>query len=86
WETGSRLLFFIMALCALVFMPLEFRLAVLIALLLRSAAVVWQVRRLSRRLGETGLVGLYFVYDLLSPLGALALSLSLLRKDTRVWR
>lgn len=86
WETGSRLLFFALALCALAVMPLEFRLAVLIALLLRYVAVIWQVRRLSKRLGETGLVGLYFVYDLLSPLWALLLSLSLLRKDTRVWR
>lgn len=86
WETGSRLLFFALAICALAIMPLEFRLAVLAALLVRYGIVAWQVRRLSTRLGETGLTALYFVYDLLSPLWSVALSLSLLRKDPRVWR
>ena len=86
WETGSRLLFFLQAVCALVFMPLEFKLAVVAALVVRYAVVVWQIRRLSQRLGETGLAGLYFVYDLLSPLWDVSISLSLLRKDARVWR
>lgn len=86
WETGSRLLFFLLALCALAFMPLEIKLAALAALAARYGVVVWQIRRLSQRLGETGLAGLYFVYDLLSPLWDVSISLSLLRKDARVWR
>ena len=86
WETGSRLLFFLLALCALAFMPLEIKLAALAALAARYGVVVWQIRRLSQRLGDTGLAGLYFVYDLLSPLWDVSISLSLLRKDARVWR
>ena len=41
---------------------------------------------IARRLGESGMMGRYFVYDLLSPLWALALSVMLMRKDDRVWR
>ena len=42
--------------------------------------------RVARRLGEGGIMGRYFIYDLLSPLWAAALWVMLLRRDDRVWR
>lgn len=89
YQTGepvSRLLFFAAAVVALVAMPLEFKIAVGILLVLRYLVVVLEVRRVAHRLGETRIVGRYFLYDLLSPLLSLLLRLVLLRKDERVWR
>lgn len=86
WELGSRILFFATAICALAVMPFEYKLAALALLLIRYVAVVVEVRRLARRLGEGGIAGRYFLYDLLSPLWALVLGALLLRKDDRVWR
>lgn len=85
-EPVSRLLFFVASVCAIVLMPLEFKIAAAALLLLRYLVVVLEVRRVARRLGETGIVGRYFLYDLLSPLLSLLLGIVLLRKDERVWR
>ena len=63
--------------------------AVLAALLLaviRYVVVAFEVRRIARRLGEGGIAGRYFIYDLLGPLWAAALGAMLLRRDNRVWR
>lgn len=86
WETGSRLLFFAVVVCALAVMPPEFKLAALVLLAVRYAVVALEVRRVARRLGEAGIMGRYFLYDLLSPFYALLLAVLLLRKDERVWR
>ncbi|WP_418992882.1 glycosyltransferase [Alistipes sp.] len=86
WELWSRVLFFTAAACALWVMPFEYKIAAGVLLLVRYAAVVWQVRRIARRLGEGGLVRLYFLYDLFSPLWAFVLGVLLMRKDDRVWR
>ena len=85
-ETGSRVLFFLAVLCALAVMPLESKLAALLLALIRYAVVLLEVRRTAQRLGETGILGRYFLYDLLSPLWAALLGLQLLRRDERVWR
>lgn len=86
WETGSRTLLFLATACAATVMPPEYRAAAAVPLLVRYAVVWWQVRRVARRLGERGVTGLYFIYDLLEPLGIAVLRLSLLRRDDRVWR
>ena len=85
-ETGSRVLFFLTVLCALAVMPLEYKLAALLLALIRYAVVLLEVRRTAQRLGETGILGRYFLYDLLSPLWAALLGLQLQRRDERVWR
>jgi len=85
-EWVSRALFFAAVLCALVLMPLEYKLAAAALLAVRYAVVALEVRRVAVRLGEERMAGLYFVYDLLSPLWSLALRVVLLRKDGRVWR
>ena len=86
WELGSRALFFITAACALAVMPFEYKIAALVLVLVRYLFVAIQVRRIARRLGEAGMAGRYFVYDLLSPLWAFLLGVLLLRRDDRVWR
>lgn len=67
-------------------MPAEYKLAALLLLLVRYAVVVIEVRRVAGRLGEAGVAGRYFIYDLLSPLWEAALRIMLLRRDERVWR
>ena len=86
WELGSRSLFFLTVVCAAAVMPFEFKIAALALLVIRFLIVAIEVQRIARRLGESGMMGRYFVYDLLSPLWALALSVMLMRKDDRVWR
>ena len=86
WELASRLLFFATVVCALAVMPPEFKLAAMVLLAARYAVVALEVRRVARRLGEAGITGRYFLYDVLSPFYALLLAVLLLRKDERVWR
>ena len=86
WEPGSRSLFFLTSVCALAVMPLEYKLGVVLLLLIRYGVVLFEVRRAARRLGEERIVGRYFLYDLLSPLWTAVLGVMLLRRDERVWR
>ena len=67
-------------------MPWEYKIGAGALLLVRYGVIVWQVRRIARRLGERRMCGRYFLYDLLSPLYALLLGVLNLRKDERVWR
>lgn len=86
WELGSRVLFFATIICALAVMPLEYKLTAFVLLLARYAVAAIEVRRIAKRLGESGIAGRYFIYDLLSPLWSLLLGVQMLRKDERVWR
>lgn len=86
WEIGSRVLFFATVVCALAVMPLEYKVVALVLLLTRYILVVTQIVRIAKRLGEKGIPGRYFLYDLLSPLLTLALGVLMLRRDDRVWR
>ncbi len=86
WELGSRLLFFAAAVCALAVLPPELKIGAAALVAVRYLVVALEVRRLARRLGEKGIAGRYFLYDLLSPFLALLIGAALLRKDERVWR
>ncbi len=86
WERGSRVLFLFGVLIALLFLPIELKLAALLLLIVRYALVVFEVRRIGQRLGEKYLWRHYLLYDLWSPLQDLRVRLLLLRKDPRVWR
>jgi hypothetical protein len=86
-EATSRLLFFIAAATALVLLPCEVKLAVAGVVLVRFVIVLWQMRRVARRLGEKGLVPLYFINDLFAPMWKIAVVLSRKVKPIReVWR
>ena len=55
WELGSRSLFFLMVVCAAAVMPFEFKIAALALLVIRFLIVAIEVRRIARRLGESGI-------------------------------
>ena len=85
-EAVSRVLFFLAVLCALAVMPLEYKLAAVLLLVLRFVTVLLEVRRIATRLGEPGMLPRYLFYDLASPCWSLLLTFARLRKDPRVWR
>lgn len=85
-EQFTRVAFFATMLYALIAMPEPFRLGAAALLVVRFLLLVWQIHRLTRRLGERGIVSSYLIYDLFSPVWNLLLGLLLLRKDERVWR
>jgi glycosyltransferase involved in cell wall biosynthesis len=87
WEAGSRLLFFVAALVAIILMPFEVKIAAGALVLLRFVIVVWQMSRVARRLGEKSLMPLYFINDLLEPVWEIVVVLSRKIKPIReIWR
>ena len=86
WDVGSQSLFFIAVFTALIFMPLEFKLAALVLLLLRYLFVVLRIRSVAKRVGEKGVVWRYFIFDMFNPLLMLSLLVIMLRKDETAWK
>lgn len=86
WELGSQILFFLATLTALIFMPLEFKAAVLLLLIIRYIAVVLRVRSIAKRVGEKSMALRYFIFDLVNPLLMVWLRISMLRKDSTAWK
>lgn len=86
WDLGSQSLFFLTVLTALIFMPLEFKLAALLLALLRYLFVVLRVRSIAKRVGEKGVALKYFIFDLCNPLLMLCLQTIMLRKDLTAWK
>jgi hypothetical protein len=87
WEAASRLLFFITCVAAIILMPCEIKIAVAGVVVLRFVSVLWQMSRVARRLGEKGLVPLYFINDLFEPLWEIAVVVSRKVKPIReIWR
>jgi hypothetical protein len=67
WEPVSRMLFWISAIAAMAVMPDEVKIAVAVLVVLRYVLVWHTMFGIARRLGEKGVMGFYFIYDLLSP-------------------
>ncbi len=87
WEAGSRLLFFMSAIAAIVLLPNEIKIAAAGLMLVRFIIVVMQMRRVAKRLGENKLMPLYFVSDLFEPVFALVVAVSRKVKPIReIWR
>ena len=86
WELSSQILFFLATLTALIFMPLEFKAAVLLLLIIRYIAVVLRVRSIAKRVGEKSVALRYFIFDLVNPLLMVWLRISMLRKDSTAWK
>ena len=86
-EAASRLLFFATAAATAVLMPFEVQVGVGGVVLLRFLAVILQMRRVARRLGERRLMPFYFLNDLFEPLFEIGVVLSRIVKPIReVWR
>lgn len=84
-ELIFRVLFFAAIVTAMVFMPWEFKIATLGILLLRYIFVMFVTVRNARRLGESGLIALHFIYDIIEPLLRLLVSLASHRKNRQLW-
>jgi hypothetical protein len=87
WEVASRVLFFAAAAATIVMMPFEVQMAAAGVVVLRLAIVLWQMRRVAKRLGEKKLLPLYFLNDLFSPLFNLVVNISCrIRPIREIWR
>ncbi len=84
-ELIMRVLFFASIATALVFMPWEFKIAATIITLLRYFVIMFVVVRNARRLGETSIVTLHFVYDLIEPVLRFALAISIRKKGKKLY-
>jgi hypothetical protein len=86
-EAGSRLLFFVAVGAAAWLMPFEVQMSVAGVVFLRFLAVILQMRRVAKRLGERKLMLFYFLNDLFEPLFEIGVVLSRMLKPIReVWR
>lgn len=86
WELGSQTLFFITILSALIIMPLEFKLAALLLLILRYIIVMLRAHSIAKRVGEKGVMLRYWIFDIFNPLLMLCVRVAMIRKDSTVWR
>ncbi len=87
WEVGSRLLFFAAAAACIAMMPFEIAVAALGLMLVRFIAVMVQMSRIAKRLGERRLMPLYFINDLFEPLIEAGVVISrIVRPIREIWR
>lgn len=84
-ELSIRTLFFAAVVTALALMPWEFKVAALVVTLLRYFVVMFVVVRNARRLGESGLIALHFIYDVIEPLLRFAIALSSHKRYKKSW-
>jgi hypothetical protein len=86
-ESWSRMLFFAAVITCAVMMHPDLKIAAGGVLVLRFTAVTAQMRRVAKRLGERGLIPLYFLNDLFGPLANIVVHISRIIKPIReVWR
>lgn len=86
WDLGSQVLLFLVALTAIVLMPLEFKAAAIIVLLIRYIAALLRTRSVAKRVGEKGVALRYLLFDVWNPIMLLLVRISMLRKDTTAWK
>ena len=87
WEGGSRVLFFMAAVAALIALPVELKIATAAMVLLRYILVYASVNSVRKRLGEKHIMATYFLYDLFGVWVEVALAASRrIYKDETVWR
>jgi hypothetical protein len=67
-------------------MPLEFKAAALLLLIVRYIAVVLRARTIAKRVGERSVTLKYFIFDLFNPLMMICLRIAMLRKDSTAWK
>lgn len=86
WDLGSQALLFLCITAAVALMPVEFKAAAVLLLIVRYAVVAARIGSIAKRAGERGVVLRYFLFDLFNPLLMLCVRVALLRKDKSVWR
>ncbi|MFR9543306.1 MAG: glycosyltransferase family 2 protein [Rikenellaceae bacterium] len=86
WEMTSRVLYILLSIVGVIFLPLELKAAIILLALIRLWVVLSSVNQVAKRVGETKIVGRYLFYDLLSPIFRLFMRLVMVKRDDRVWR
>lgn len=86
FELVARILFFAAAIYAMAAMPLEYALAAAGLLAVRCCTVAFVMLRVSRRLGERGIVGRHILYDIVEPFVRACIRVSLLKRNENAWR
>ena len=86
WELGSQILFFLTALTAMIFLPIEVKLSAFILLIIRYITVVVRARSIAKRVGESGVAMRYFIFDMFNPILMICTRISMLRKDSTAWK
>lgn len=85
-ERGSRILFFLATIVAIVVLPLELKLAAIGLALLRYGIVVWSSHRTARRLGESNIALRYWMYDISGPIIEWIISSNESHNTPKIWR
>ena len=85
-EQGSRILFLLTTIVAMIIMPLEVKIGAAALIIMRYLVVVWSTRRTARKLGESGVAMNYWIFDIVGP--AIEYIISTKRHDgkAKVWR
>lgn len=86
WDLRSHILFFLVALTALIFMPLEVKIATALLLLVRLVVAWRSAKAVAKRLGERGIGVRYILFDMFHPLMMLYLRIKLIHKDPSAWK
>lgn len=86
WDLGSQVLLFMVALTAIIFMPIEFKAAAIITLLIRYIAATIRIRSIAKRVGEKGVALRYFIFDVWNPLMMFMVRTSMVKKDLTAWK
>ena len=85
-ERGSRVLFFLSSIVAIVVMPLEVKIAVALLLLLRYIIVLFSSYRVGRKLGERGIASKYWIYDIVGPMVEWIIGSHDSHNTPKIWR
>lgn len=85
WEMGSRTLFFLVTLAALVLLPLELKIFALSLALIRYLMVLLSTRKSAEKLGERGILLKYWMYDLLGPAIDYIINLKRSNNSPKAW-
>ncbi len=85
-ELWSRALFFVAVAVVALFLPFYAKIAAGVALLLRLLLVMWQMKRISRRLSEKGLLWAYPLYDFVAPAVEAGLAIRRSMVPKYMWR
>ena len=71
---------------ALVVLPLELKLGIVGLMLLRYLVVVWSSCRVAKKLGESGIGWLYWIYDIVGPAVELMIRSRSSQTKPKLWR
>lgn len=85
WESGSRMLFFSVALAIMIILPLELKITALAFVLLRYLFVILSTRKSAEKLGEKKILLKYWIYDLIGPAIDFIIGLKQSNNSPKAW-